>query len=230
MPPSDGKPNEILDGRPLTAEAFAAARGISRGRASNILSEMAQRGELRRLAKGIYVRTAERAGRLQPTSAVRQIAEILTQAAPGLEPVVFSTGQLAPYMHNTPTHELVLVAVPRAQARTVSRILSSAGITALPVQRPSDLDRLLDLPGEPLVAVTAVGDTRATEPFLGIRLARPERALVDLIVGADRLHLPIYPEDTREIARSLLTDYSFSVSKALDYARRRGAHARVASL
>ena len=133
-------------------------------------------------------------------------------------------------MHNTPARELVLVAVGRPHVRTVRRALGIEGINADLVATPSDMERLLDSPGNPLVAIIPVGDTRASERFLGVRLARPERALVDLLVESERVGLPIYPEDIKEVAKALLSLYDFSVSRALDYARRRRAAEIVARL
>jgi hypothetical protein len=131
-------------------------------------------------------------------------------------------------MHNTPARELVLIAVGRPHTRTVRRALSTEGINAELVTTREDMEHLVDSAGSPLVAIIPVGDTRGSESFLGVRLAGPERALVDLVVESERVGFPIYREDLSEVGKSLMSLYEFSVSRALDYARRRGASGMVA--
>lgn len=196
----------------------------------NVLSELSRQGKARRLAKGVYA-LGERAGRrLEPTPAMRRVARALAAALPALEPVLSSTRQVAHLMHNLPTREIVLVQTTRASGRDVVQALAAAGMTAAVVSSRADMERLLDLPGQTPVVVLPVGDARASEPFAGVRIARPERVLVDLAVERDRVGLPMYAEDVVEVGRHLLADYDFSVSRALDYARRRRAYDRTASL
>jgi len=127
-------------------------------------------------------------------------------------------------MHNTPTREFVLLGIAREFSRDVVQSLATAGIAAQVVATRADMERLVDLPGRSVVAVLPIGDMRSSTPFLGVRIARPERLLVDLFLGHERLGLPIYREDITEVGRSLMSDFDFSISRVLDYARRRRAY------
>ena len=161
---------------------------------------------------------------------MRRIARAITHDMPALEPVIFSTAQVADLMHNAPTREIVVVATARAFARDLVRTLSAAGYNAQVVSTRADMERLLDLPGRTIVAVLPVGEARASQPFLGLRAARPERVLVDLAVERERLGLPLYAEDVVAVGENLLANYDFSISRALDYARRRRAYDEIAQL
>lgn len=213
------------------AREFAARSGVTPGRAFNLLSELAQRGEARRISKGVYApgpRPTRRA--LSPTSAMKRVARAIAQQLPALEPVMFSTGQVADLMHNALAREIVVVATARALARDLVRALSAAGSSAQVISTRADMERLLDLPGQVIVAVSPIGDRRASTPALGVRVALPERVLVDLAIGRQRLGLPLYDEDILALGENLLANYDFSISRALDYARRRRGHDEVAAL
>lgn len=216
---------------PAHARVIAERGGVGSRHALNLLSGLVQRGEARRLAKGVYApATVTRRRTLAPTAAMRRIARTLAAELPALEPVISSTGQVASLMHNTPTREVVLVAISRPYAREVARVLAANGLQTQVVSTRVDMERLADLRGRVIVAVIPVGELRASEPFAGVRMARPERILVDLAIERDRIGLPVYAEDIRAIGESLLADYDFSVSRALDYARRRRAYDQTARL
>lgn len=209
----------------------AARAGVTERRAFNLLSDLTHRGEARRLSKGFYAPAHERARReLAPTSAMRRIARAIARELPALEPVIFSVGQVASLMHNAPAREIIVVATSRSFARDLIRTLAATGFAAQVVSTRADMDRLLDLPGDVLVAVLPIGETRATAPFQGVRTARPERVLVDLAVERERDGLPLYDEDILAVGGNLLANYDFSISRALDYARRRRAYDEIARL
>ncbi len=213
------------------ARDIAARSGVTTRRALNVLSALTRRGEARRIAKGVYAPAHQRMGRELPsTPAMNRIARVITQGLPALEPVIFSTAQVAELMHNAPAREIIVVAAARQFGRELVRTLSAAGISAQVVSKRADMERLLDLPGEVIVAVLPIGETRASRPFRGLRAARPERLFVDLAVGRNRLGLPLYDEDVLAIGDNLLANYDFSLSRALDYARRRRAHDQIAAL
>ena len=163
---------------------------------------------------------------LRPSPMMRRVARTLAKALPAIQPVLASTQQVATLMHNTPVREFVLVGIARDFSRDVVQSRAAAGVPAQVVATRADMERLVDLPGRSVVAVIPIGDMRSSAPFLGVRIARPERLLVDLLLGQERLGLPIYREDIREIGRSLMSDFDFSISRALDYARRRRAYER----
>ena len=160
---------------------------------------------------------------------MRRVARAISRTLPALQPVLSSTEQVAVLMHNTPTREFVLVEIGREFGRDVVQSLAAAGIPAQVVRTRSDMERLADQPGRSVVAVLPIGDVRSSDPFLGVRAARPERLVVDLFLGRERFGLPIYQEDVIEIGRSLMLDYDFSLSRALDYARRRQAFEKTES-
>lgn len=211
------------------AREFAAHSGVTPGRAFNLLSELAKRGEARRVSKGVYAPGPRKRSELSPTPAMKRVARAIAEQMPALEPVLFSTGQVADLMHNAPAREIVVVATARALARELVRALSAAGSNAQVVSTRADMERLLDLPGQ-VVAVSPVGDRRASKASLGVRVALPERVLVDLAIGRGRLGLPLYEEDILAVGQNLLANYDFSVSRALDYARRRRSYDDVAQL
>lgn len=213
------------------ARDVAAHARVSERRAFNILSELVHRGEARRLSKGVYAPTQGRPKReLTATPAMRHVARAIAQELPALEPVIFSTGQVAPLMHNAPAREIVVVATARAFARDLVRTLATAGFSAQIVATRADMDRLLGLPGNSIVAVLPIGEIRASTPFRGVRAALPERVLVDLSVERERAGLPVYDEDLLAVGANLLANYDFSISRALDYARRRRAYDNIAQL
>lgn len=213
------------------ARDLAAHAGITERRALNLLSELTHRGEARRISKGFYVPAHGHARReLAPTRAMRRIARRIAQELPALEPVIFSIGQVAPLMHNAPAREIIIIATSRSFARDLVRTLAAAGFAAQVVSTRADMERLLDLPGDALVAVLPIGETRATTPFHGMLMARPERVLVDIAVGRERDGLPLYDEDILAVGGNLLANYDFSISRALDYARRRRAYDQIARL
>lgn len=213
------------------ARELAARSGVSPRRAFNLLSELVQRGEARRVSKGVYAPGPRPTRReLSPTPTMKRIARAIAQQMPALEPVMFSTGQVADLMHNAPAREIVVVATARAFARDLVRALSAAGSNAQVVSTRADMERLLDLPGQVVVAVSPTGDRRASKPSLGVRVALPERVLVDLAIGRRRLGLPLYDEDILALGENLLANYDFSISRALDYARRRRGYDEVAEL
>ncbi|MBI2323862.1 MAG: type IV toxin-antitoxin system AbiEi family antitoxin domain-containing protein [Chloroflexi bacterium] len=212
------------------ARELAARSGMSPRRAFNLLSELVQRGEARRVSKGVYAPGPHTRRVLSPTSAMKRLARAIAQEMPALEPVLFSTGQVADLMHNAPAREIVVVATARAFARDLVRALSAAGSNAQVVSTRADMERLLDLPGQVIVAVSPIGDRRASKLSLGVRVALPERVLVDLAIGRDRLGLPLYDEDILALGENVLANYDFSISRALDYARRRRGYDEVAEL
>ena len=216
---------------PGHARDVAKRAGITNGRAFNLLSELTHRGKARRISRGFYVPARDRAPReLASTPAMRRIGRAIRQDLPVLEPVIFSTGQVAPLMHNAPTREIVVIATSRPFARDLVRSVASAGFPAQVVSTRADMERLLDLPGETIVAILPIGETRASKRLLGMRIALPERILVDLAVERERDGLPLYDEDVRAIGTNLLANYDFSISRALDYARRRRAYDDIAQL
>lgn len=213
------------------AREFAARSGVTPRRAFNLLSELAQRGEARRVSKGVYAPGPRPTRReLSPTPAMKRLARAIAQQMPALEPVLFSTGQVADLMHNAPAREIVVIATARTFARDLARALAAAGPNAQVVSTRADMERLLDLPGQVIVAVSPIGDRRASKVALGVRVALPERVLVDLAIGRRRLGLPLYEEDVVAVGENLLANYDFSISRALDYARRRRGHDEVAAL
>ncbi len=213
------------------ARDLAARTGVSTRRAFNVLSELTHRGEARRISKGVYAPAQRTMSRdLVPTAAMKRIARVIAQEMPALEPVMFSTAQVAALMHNAPAREIVILATARAFARDLVRTVSAAGFNALVVSTRADMERLLGLPGRTIVAVLPVGETRGSEPSLGLRAARPERVFVDLAVERERLGLPLYDEDVLAVGDNLLANYDFSISRALDYARRRRAYPEIAKL
>lgn len=216
------------------ARDVAAHAGVSQRRAFNLLSDLTKRGEARRISKALYAPVHHPAKReLTPTQAMRRIARAIAEDLPALEPVIFSTGQVAPLMHNAPAREIVVVATARSFARDLVRTLAAAGFAAQVVATRADMERLLDLPGTVIVAVLPIGEIRASMPstlFPGLRRALPERVLVDLAVERQRDGLPVYDEDVRAVGTNLLANYDFSISRALDYARRRHAYDEIAQL
>lgn len=215
----------------LHARDVAARTGTTTRRAFNVLSELTQRGEARRVSKGFYAPAHGRPRpELAPTPAMRRIARTLRADLPALEPVVFSTAQVAPFMHNALAREIVVVAVARQFARDIVRTLASAGFAAHVVSSRADMEQLLDLPGRTIVAVLPIGEVRASLRSMGVRAARPERVLVDLAVEQERDGLPLYSEDVESVGANLLANYDFSISRALDYARRRRADDTIARL
>lgn len=217
--------------RPAHATAIAKQRGVGSGHAMNVLSRLVQRGKARRLAKGIYgpaPRTRPRV--LETTVAMRRVARVITEKLPAMEPVISSTAQVARLMHNAPVREIVLVEVARPFARDVARAVAAKGLQALVVANRNDMERLAALSGRAIVAVIPVGDLRASVPFAGVRMSRPERLLVDLALERERIGLPIYAEDVRAVGESLLAEYDFSLSRALDYARRRRGYDKTSEL
>lgn len=217
--------------RPAHATAIAKRRGVSTRHAMNVLSRLVQGGKARRLAKGIYGPAPRvRPRTLRTTLAMRRVARVMTKDLPALEPVISSTAQVARLMHNAPVREIVLVEVARPFAAAVARALGAKGLQALVVANRNDMERLASLSGRALVAVIPIGELRASIPFAGVRMARPERLLVDLAVERERVGLPIYAEDVRAVGESLLAEYDFSISRALDYARRRRAYDRTTEL
>lgn len=217
--------------RTAHAREFAARSGVTPRRAFNVLSELVHRGEARRISKGMYAPGPPPKRRELPsTPAMKRLARTIAQEMPALEPVMFSTGQVADLMHNAPAREIVVMATARSLARDLVRALSAAGSNAQVVSTRADMERLLDLPGQVLVAVLPVGDRRASKPSLGIRLALPERVFVDLALASERLGLPLYREDVSAVGQSLLANYDFAISRALDYARRRRGYEAVARI
>ncbi len=213
------------------ARDVAARSGVTTRRAFNMLSDLAQRGEARRVSKGVYAPAQGRTSReLTATPAMRRIARAIARAMPALEPVIFSTAQVTGFMHNAPAREIVLVATARAFARDLVRTLSDTGFNAQVVSTRADMERLLELPGRTIVVVLPIGELRASKPFLGLRTARPERVFVDLAVERERVGLPLYSEDVVAVGENLLANYDFSISRALDYARRRRAYDEIAEL
>ncbi len=216
---------------PAHARDVAAHAGVTKRRAFNLLSDLTHRGEARRISKGFYAPAHGHARReLAPTPAMRRIARAIAQELPALQPVIFSTGQVAPLMHNAPAREIVVVATSRSFARDLVRTLAATGFAAQVVSTRADMERLLDLPGDMLVVVLPIGEVRGTAPFHGMRMARPERVLVDLAVERERDGLPLYEEDILALGGNLLANYDFSISRALDYARRRRAYDDIAHL
>ena len=216
---------------PAHAKAIAKRRGVSSAHAMNVLSRLVQRGKARRLAKGVYGPAARaRVRTLETTPAMRRVARAMTERLPALQPVISSTAQVAQLMHNAPVREIVLVEIARPFAADVARALGAKGLQALLVANRSDMERLAALSGQVIVAVIPIGELRASMPFAGVRIARPERLLVDLAVERERIGLPIYAEDLRAVGESLLAEYEFSVSRALDYARRRRAYDETSEL
>jgi hypothetical protein len=213
------------------ARDVAARAGVTERRALNMLSDLTHRGEARRISKGFYAPAQPRTRvDLLPTPAMRRIARVIGQVLPALEPVIFSTGQVAPLMHNAPAREIAIVATSRSFVRDLVRALAATGYAGQVVSTRADMERLLDLPGDTLVAVLPIGETRGTAPFHGIRTARPERVLVDLAIERERVGLPLYEEDVLAVGGNLLANYDFSISRALDYARRRRAYDEIAHL
>lgn len=214
---------------PTRPSSLARLAGVSEGHAANVLSGLVTTGRARRVAKGLYVPGKAPKAALRPTPMMRRIARVIGGSLPALQPVISSTHQVAELMHNTPGRELVLLAIASDFSRDVTRSLASVGIPAQVVRTRSDMERVLDLPGAAVVVISPIGDLRSSEPFLGIRQARPERLLIDLFLGRKRFGLPVYQEDITEIGRALMSDFDFSISRALDYARRRRARETTAS-
>lgn len=199
------------------------ASGTGRRATLNELSRLHQSGRVRRLGRAVYVDATKPRAALPDGDTVRDVARALASEFPNLEPVVSSTGQLAHLMHNTPTREILFVEVGRQFVDTVAEALTAAGLIAQPVRTPSDMRRLLSLPGDRFIAVIGVSDQRGSELRDGVRIAGAERALVDLIAGRALYGLPLYEEDVAAVAGGLMEHHDFSVSTARDYARRRGA-------
>jgi hypothetical protein len=214
---------------PTRSSSLARLTGVSKGHASNLLSSLFNTGYARRVTKGLYVPGKTPQTTLRPTAMMRRVARTIAATLPAIQPVLSSTQQVAGLMHNTPTREFLLLGIAREFSRDVVQSLAAAGIPAQVVGTRADMERLVDLPGRSVVAVLPIGDMRSSEPFLGIRTARPERLLVDLFLGRERLGLPLYREDVTEVGRSLMSDFEFSLSRALDYARRRRAYEKTGS-
>ena len=209
---------------PTRPSSLARLAGVSKGHASNLLTGLVHTGRARRVTKGLYVPGETPRATLRPSPMMRRVARRISEALPAIQPVLSSTQQVATLMHNTPTREFVLLGIAREFSRDVVQSLATAGVPAQVVGTRADMERLVDLPGRSVVAVLPIGDMRSSAPFLGVRIARPERLLVDLFLGYERLGLPIYREDIAEVGRSLMSDFDFSISRALDYARRRRAY------
>ena len=210
-----------LSNQGVSVDDVVRTSGETRRFTLNRLSALHQSGRARRLSRGVYARADRDVSALASTKTIDEVVEILNRELPGLEPVVSSTGQLAPLMHNTLTREIAFVEVGRQFVPSVVEALTGAGLIAQPVRVRADMDRLLSLPGDRFIAVLGVSDQRGAHGH-GARVAGSERALVNLIVGRARFGLPLYQEDIVESARALMGRYDFSLSTAYDYARRRG--------
>ncbi len=224
-----GKRRRSLTGV-VSAKQLAEVEGVTYGHALNTLSRLKKNGLARRIGRGLYAEGVASNKTLDITPALRRVARILSAQFPAVDPVVFSTAQVATLMHNMSLKEIIVVEVPRSLTGDVARALSAQGVPAQSVLTAEDMNQLVNLPGDLVVAVLPIGDIRASHRQLGVRVASPERILVELFINRTRVGLPIYEQDVFEVGKSLLADYDFSISRALDYASRRGARDETALL
>lgn len=202
---------------------MARSRGIDRRTAALRLGHLARRGKLRRLSRGIYADDAARTGQLEVTPAMSAVGAALHKELPVLDATISSTFQLASLMHNMPRREIVMVAVARKFVRDVVEALGAHNIAAHQARARADVAQLMAQPGDVAVVVLALGESRGTRRQGDLLVASPERLLADLLIERERIGLPIYEEDLLASAEGLLRGFPFSVSRFLDYAKRRNA-------
>lgn len=212
-----------------TARQLSMEEQISSGAALSKLARRARAGRLRRVSRGLYTTDALAHAKLRSTPAMLKAAAALKADFPLVDAVIASTEQIAPLMHNMPSREIVLIAVRRTFVSDAVSALARHGIPSLVLRDREQMETLLRQPGTELFAILPGANLRATETRDGLRTARPERLLVDLLLLVDRIGFPLAVPDLRAVAETLVAEYEFSISTYLDYARRRAAEARARS-
>ncbi len=227
---SEKVPQEFIDsvlGREyVTVEEMVDELDLKEVTVRNYLSRMKREGLLRRVGRGRYVVDRGLASAPEVPRALDGILSTVTGAFPRLSPVAWSASMLSSYMHNVPGRDLFAIDVPREAVDRIAEHLVARKVLVFKDPGPDPLD-MFAWSGLEVVFLFGRGETAASVPLDGYRVATAERVWVDLYFLCTRRGLAFPLAELGVVLANGFRAGAFSVDRMSLYASRRGLRSEV---
>ncbi|MFQ6016170.1 MAG: DUF6577 family protein [Anaerolineae bacterium] len=216
---------ETFGHRAFTVDEAQQILATSRSFTYKILQELTDRGQLKRLGRGVYTCNGMVSGMSHDIAFSGPMRDVhSTLFSEGIHFFVTGLDILLPFTHHLLVRYPHLIYVERGSGEWAKQTISSAGYKAVLGPDAEALEVALDLVGdEGLIVIRETGEFYGT----GDEQATLERALVDLYCEVTRLGFPLSLAEVGRIFFSAVHQGGLNYSRLLHAARRRGLEAEI---
>ncbi len=216
----------VLEREYVTVDELVSELELKEITVRNYLSRMKREGLLRRVGKGRYVVDRGVGSAPEVPEALERVLVTICEAFPQLSPVAWSSSMLSEYTHNVPGRDLFVIDVPRKAVDRLADYLASRDVLVFKDPGPDSLDSFA-WSNLGVVFLFGRGETIASAPLDGFRVAMVERVWIDLYFLVTRKNLAFPLEELGVVLRNAYHSGVVSVDRMLMYSSRRGLRSEV---
>lgn len=201
----------------VTPAGVSAKMGISKHTAECYLSRLAKKGILFKQGRGRYVPTSVDR---HDGAGTKRLQNWIRKDAPYTPFATWTTGILAPYMHDMMAHELVFIESPKEAISTIKDIIIAHGGLAIANPSKKELESVYDWPEGTAMIFSSRGGYGPVHQGK-YATVRPEKAVADLYFLATRRHLPFPLAEVGSVLKGMLERGTMDSKYLMRYATRR---------
>lgn len=216
----------VLDKDYVTVERLVKDLMLKEVTVRNYLSRMKQEGLIERVGRGRYMIVQGAVSIPDVPPGLQEVLTVIARSFPDLGPVAWSVSMISEYTHNVPGRDLYVVDAPRHLAAQLSEFLFDRDILVFLDSRSERIDSYAWSNLNP-VFLFGRGETIASMPVDGYRIALVDRIWVDLYYLCTRRDLPFPLAELGVVLVNAFRDGAISTDRMLKYSSRRGLRTEV---
>lgn len=187
------------------------------------LRRMVDAKELKKLDRGLFIRTADLKSKFHPfyNEEMKRIAKVISSAYPFLDICIWSIDDIKRLSHYASNRDVVFVEVDRDAVEGVFNLLSEKFSGRRVFLNPSESEYSYYINGTPSIIVKPlVTEAPCLKDKEGITHPSIEKIIVDVISDVD--FTPWQDFEAVRLFDTIFAMYEVATSKLMRYARRRG--------